>query len=119
MSINISGRRQIRKPNFAKRSSRKRVLDVNVISPYLISGWEEKLEINPQMMYNEEVLNLVKVNLKQPIVNLIQIEHLKYFLGDYLSEYLQNVSDAMSLEREKRDLRLKEIYEKRKLSTKK
>ena len=98
MSINQAGRVPIMRPNFARRSNRKRVLNISRISPYLVPGWEQKLERKPDIMNTDEILDLVKINLKYPIVSLHQIEHLKYFLGDHFAAYLRKVSKAMEAE---------------------
>ena len=95
MSINRAGKNSSMRPNFARRSNRKRVINISRISPYLVPGWEQKLERKPEIMNTDEVLDLVKINLKYPIVSLNQIEHLKYFLGDYFAAYLRKVSKAM------------------------
>ena len=116
MSINRVRKNSAMRPNFARRSNRKRVLNISRISPYLVLGWEQRLEKDPEIMNTDEVLDLVKINLKYPIVSLNQIEHLKYFLGDHFAAYLRKVSRAMEVEnkricsyREKQHQRLIEL----------
>ena len=101
MSSRVSEKIRIIRPNFAKRSNKKKVLNVSRILPYLVKGWEQKVEEKPMIVETKEVLDLVKVNLKYPIVSLNQIEHLKYFLGSHFAAYLRKVSDAMAIHNEK------------------
>lgn len=101
MSSKDSEKIRIIRPNFAKRSTKKKVLNVSRIVPYLVRNWERKVEEKPMIMETKEVLDLVKVNLRYPIVSLHQIEHLKYFLGPHFAAYLRKVSDAMAIHNEK------------------
>ncbi|KAI6657321.1 hypothetical protein LOD99_69 [Oopsacas minuta] len=113
---------RILKPNFARRSNKKRIVNLSRIVPYLVKGWEQKLEENPEIKHSKKILDLVQINLKHPIVSLNQIEHLKYFLGDHFAAYLRKVSKAMAVEndktfkaREKYQARLLQISQKTKI----
>ena len=115
MSSKDSEKIRIIRPNFAKRSNKKKILNVSRIMPYLVKGWEQKVEEKPMIMETKEVLDLVKVNLKYPIVSLNQIEHLKYFLGPNFAAYLRKVSDAMAIHNEK-VFKAREKYQEKLLS---